>query len=380
MMIPTTNGGLWPSRLAYTAALTFTLASTGTNLLYGWAKGTDLGTSLVWAAVSAGVSIVFALSWPALLSSLDQRQWSRAAMVLVAMALTGTYSVTAALGSAMGGRTTASLEEKAIGDDRAKAQAAYDASQTELKALPSSRPIGELKALIAAPPRPKCTVRVESGQRQTTCTNPVLAALNAELGRAERKQELEGRLQKASQTLSETKTVKVANSDAVALTAYLQGLGVDVEVDRLNNLLVLLAVLCIECGGGLSLAVGMSLQSAATLQSVQVSGSGRELSGDASSEASGEMPNVSAQVSCLQGNQLEALRPQHATATNKSLAHLLAFLKKHGGVLIGGQRRMAELLGWSKSWTHLVLHELAKAGHVQLSTDSKRTVVRLVSA
>jgi len=41
MSIPTTSGR-WPSGLAYTAALTFTLASAGTNLVYGWHKGFDL--------------------------------------------------------------------------------------------------------------------------------------------------------------------------------------------------------------------------------------------------------------------------------------------------------------------------------------------------
>jgi len=44
----------------------------------------------------------------------------------------------------------------------------------------------------------------------------------------------------------------VANSDAVALAGYLSGLGVETTADRVNKLLVLLAVLVIECGGGLT--------------------------------------------------------------------------------------------------------------------------------
>jgi hypothetical protein len=52
---------------------------------------------------------------------------------------------------------------------------------------------------------------------------------------------------------------KVANSDAKALARYLSAAGLDVTPDRLNDLLVLLAVVMVEVGGGLSLAVGMAL-------------------------------------------------------------------------------------------------------------------------
>ena len=74
--------------------------------------------------MSVGVSIVFALSWPAVLISLDRKQWSRAAMAFVALLLTGTYSVSAALGSAMGGRANAAIEQQDKADNRAKVQAA----------------------------------------------------------------------------------------------------------------------------------------------------------------------------------------------------------------------------------------------------------------
>jgi hypothetical protein len=103
-----TPGGLpWPARCAYAAAGLFSAASGITNLLYGIAKGTDFGTSLVWGAVSVAVSIVFALSWPAALI---------------------TYSVSAALGSAMGGRASAAIEEQDAKDRKARAQAKWDAA------------------------------------------------------------------------------------------------------------------------------------------------------------------------------------------------------------------------------------------------------------
>src|SRR6476661_2252225 len=59
--------------------------------------------------------------------------------------------------------------------------------------------------------------------------------------------------------LAKTGSAKVANADAVALAAYLQAIGLNIDADWVNKLLVLLAVLVIECGGGLALAIGMAL-------------------------------------------------------------------------------------------------------------------------
>ena len=83
---PTTRGNpqsplRWTCKIAqfaYAAALIFTAASGTTNLLYGWNKGTDFGSSLVWATVSLGVSIVFSLSWPAFIRATDDKQNVRA--------------------------------------------------------------------------------------------------------------------------------------------------------------------------------------------------------------------------------------------------------------------------------------------------------------
>jgi hypothetical protein len=299
-MQPTTPGGLsWPARLAYLAAGMFTGASGGTNLLYGWSKGSDLGTSYVWAAVSIGVSIVFALSWPALLRSIDAKQWTRATMVGLALLLTGSYSISAALGNAMGGRTAAAIEAKHAQDRGAKAQAKWEAAKAELDQLnavkpgadlqslidaakadmarlPATRPIAELEALM----KRGCPARSAlNGQAKTACpkynselarawthqrlTSRITELLNdagrAEQRQVERKEKLKAEMDNAAADLTHTGPTKVANSDALALSVYLQGLGLAVDADRVNKLLVLLAVLCIECGGGLALAVGLAL-------------------------------------------------------------------------------------------------------------------------
>src|SRR5947207_12938376 len=91
MTTPTTTASPWPARCAYISAVIFTAASGLTNLAYGWQKGDTLATSLVWSGVAGAVSIVFALSWPALIRSVDARRWSATLISLVALTLSGAY-------------------------------------------------------------------------------------------------------------------------------------------------------------------------------------------------------------------------------------------------------------------------------------------------
>src|SRR5262245_9357004 len=116
MSLPTTGGSPWPARLAYLSAAIFSAASGITNLNYGWSKGTDAASALVWAGVAGAVAVVFALSWPALIRSLDANRWSAAVIAFVALLLSGTYSITAALGSAAGGRINAATAETSVTD------------------------------------------------------------------------------------------------------------------------------------------------------------------------------------------------------------------------------------------------------------------------
>jgi hypothetical protein len=76
---------------------------------------------------------------------------------------------------------------------------------------------------------------------------------------AERRDRAQAGMEKASEGLAKIQPARVVNSDANALTRYLGALGLEVGPGRVNDLLVLLAVILIEVGGGLSLAIGMAL-------------------------------------------------------------------------------------------------------------------------
>jgi hypothetical protein len=360
MLATSMRGPTWPARLTFIAAGLFTLASGGTNLIYGWSKGTETASSLVWAAVSVGVSIIFALSWPAFILSLDRKQWARAAMVLVALVVTGTYSVVAAVGSASGGRMNAAATELATAGSRQRAQAAYDQARTALAQLAPSRTVGEIEALLAIA-KPTCRNTTLNGRRDLFCTPN--ASLVAERARAQRRVELQAQMDRANAALSEA-PAHVANTDAKALHRYLGAAGVQMDADRLNDLLTLLAVLVIECGGGMALAVGMSL-SEKPLSDQTVHSS----PGHSTAHTITETPVASKEPS--------GAHTVHSP-TLSSRDRLLAMVRDANGALRTGHRALGEALGVSATRAGQLLRDLAADGAIRVRAGKTGSVITLV--
>jgi hypothetical protein len=397
----------WPSWLAYGASAIFSLASAGTNLNFGWQKGTDIGSSLVWAAVSIAVSAVFALSWPALIRSIDAKQWTRAAMVGVALLVTGTYSISAALGSAMGGRTSAAIEEKDSTDKRAKLQTAYDTAKAELDTLATTKPtaeiqtqiestraelsklaparsVAELEALQRSATQRGCpTGSALRGPTRTSCprydvelarawerqrlTNKIAEltkdTARAEQRRSEQREKAKASMDKATEQLASMHTPKVANSDAVALATYMQGLGIDIDAERVNKLLVLLAVLVVECGGGLSLAVGMALGEKAPSDQTVPTGTCHE--GTVQSTEKPVVPGELAPTTTLQ------------SPSRSARDRLLQMVGDAKGGLRATHQALGKALGISATRAGQLLKQLAADGAIRVRTSKTGSVITL---
>jgi hypothetical protein len=315
--------------------------------------------------------------------SIERRNWSRVVPTLFALMLTGSYSITAALGSASSGRINAATAEQTITDQRTKLQATYDAAHTELATLKPTRPVAELDALVVSA-KLVCRIAVETGKRDTVCIKA--PALTAELGRAHRRAELERRIETASAGLTTLRPAKVANSDAAALAGYLSAVGITADADTVNRWLVILAVLVIECCGGLALAVGIALsaglshvpqagQKASTSTEHSEPGHAGTRRMDTKKDAS-----TSARISRPAASALPVPGDVDTSPLSVAGVQFLAHLRERGGVLVAGQRAMADALGWSKSWTNVVLHELATAGVVRLATSRSGTMVALAAA
>jgi hypothetical protein len=271
-------------------------------------------------------------------------------------------------GSAAGGRQNAATAETATADARKRLQGTYDVAKAELDALKPSRAVGELEALIAGA-KPVCREVQDFKSRRTECSPP--ASLVAELGRAKRRAELEGKVERASAELASIQPARVANSDAKALTRYLSAFGLEVSPDRLNDLLVLLAVVTIETGGGLALAIGMALGTTPG-------------SPPAASETLGvqtgpktEMPAVDAPVD---SPSVQASRQSTTVVHVTADQDLAAWLRLKGGRVSTSMRRLAQELGRSPAGVHIEIGRLAAAGVLTAAPSSRGTVLTLMDA
>jgi hypothetical protein len=368
----------------------------------------------VWGAVSVGVSIVFALSWPAVLISADRKQWSRAAMAIVALLLTGTYSISAALGSAMGGRTSAAIAEHDAKDRKARAQAKWGAVKAELDQLTAAKPGAELQSLIdnaksdlaklqstrqiaeiEALARSGCPARTAlNGQAKAPCprfdaelarawerarltskiTELTKDIARAEQRHAERKENLKAEMGKGAADLAHTGPAKVANSDALALSVYLQAFGLAMDANRVNKLLVLLAVLVIECGGGLAITTGMALSDRPVTECERGPANGARtvstLPLAPENAHAHQMPVVPGASGAAGGSQ------QGEAPTRLKLLQMVA---DAAGVVRTSERALGSRLGISSTRARRLLGELAAAGAIKLRASSTGTTITMLA-
>lgn len=365
-------GTPWQARIAYGAALLFTGTSAATNALYGFRKGADLPTSLIWLTVSVAASVVFALGVPALLQSISAKKVAQSLLVCVGLATCGTYSVVAALGSASGGRTDAATAENTLKSAQKRAQATYDKATAELEAVKPPRSVQELEALIAGA-KPVCRIVVAHGYRDTICNPP--PALTAELARAKRRAELEQKIEAARLELAAPAT-RQANSDAAVISAYLSALGWTVEADTLNRLLALLAVLVIELGGGASLAIGMALSDRGARAGAE-QGAGGSLPGTLSTPPAAATLPSQREIAAIPGvSGLAGTLP--STPGNAARERLLAMLQDGQGTVRGCQAEIGRALGVSRARVRQLLGDLTAAGVIRVRTSATGTVVSRV--
>lgn len=388
-----------PTFLAYFAGCTFTLASSATNLTYAIGRADTLPPQIIWGSVAVAASVALALAPSAIVASLGSRKFGAASLALVAALLFGAYSVTAALGSATGGRLVAETEASDMAARRKSAAATIEKAEVELAKIGDVRTVPVVDAEISqvysrtpglddCVPKPNWT---PSKQHREACK--AIAVLNVEKASAQRKADLEATIIEARDDLASLKPSKtVANADAVALQGFAVALGIKVDTDTLNRLLVVLAVLVIELGGGLAFAVGQGLAQSvpdrATVhrQTVQnARGTSLEAPQTARCGVDGQsVPPLSQPtalaVSSFATDARQSAVPVLTSGTSSPEAAILSIVQNRGGAVIGTQRSMAEQFGLSRSVVNRTLHDLATAGRITLATSARGTVVTLASA
>ena len=364
-----------PTFLAYAAGTIFALSSAATNLSYAVTRVEGIPQQIIWGAVAVAASVALALAPSAIVSSLSQRRYGAAILSLVAMLTFGGYSVTAALGSATGGRLVAEVEAGDVAMKRKDATATIGKAERELAAISTMRSAATVQAEIASvlaktPGLDDCTPhpnwKPTKAHREACKT---IATLGIEKASAERKAELELAITSARAVLDNLKAGRtVANSDALALQGFAGALGLHVEVDTLNRLLVVLAVLVIELGGGLAFAV------AGGLGAERITVDHREPKPAPTTQPERQQTQV------IQGEPTrDSAPPIPITPIDGHADRLIRLLQDRGGQVIGGQRAVASLLNTSQATVNRTLQSLVESGRITVETSRTGTKVALVA-
>lgn len=348
-----------PFALALLAAAALTGASAATNFIYALRRFEgDTANQWIWGAVAVAASLALLVTPSAFSASIRDRKYGNAVMSLVAATLFGAFSLTAALGSATGVRLLASAQDTDVSGTRAIAKSAYDRATTRLEALAPSRPVKEvetvLNTLLESDKRlAQCAAWTEGRSVRERCTNEV-APLRAELARATERASLEATIRDASAKLEATKVTATAanNADAKALVGYASVLGWTVDTEAVNKLLVVLATLTIEFGGGLALAVGLSLrpEAVSTLSTAQ---SSTYPTKDLETPVSVQENAIVHVSTALSTDTISVPTPEsrRAGSVDEAAGRVLEAVQANGGRLSGSVRSLASVVNASKSTT-----------------------------
>ena len=400
--------------LACAAGTMFALASAATNVSYALGRAATLPEQTVWAAVALAASIGLAIAPSAILAALRARRYGAALLAVLALLVFGAYSITAALGAATGGRLVAGLNASDVAAKRAATAKLIEDAERELAAITTVRSAAEIEAEVRATlariPGLDCvppTSWTWSRAQRDVCLR--VADLGMERTSAGRRAALlddvrEARALLASSEASGGRTV--ANADAMALQGFAAAVGVEVHVDTLNRLLVLLAVLVIELGGGLSFALAASIGSvspvvardrgavetavikvapehpAETPANAVTSPVFTALPAPALSRTSAantaNTNNDGLETPIANTTNTIPLQPVPATTRQEAGERLIALLREHGGQTEASLRSLAFRLGAKPATLHAAVADLVDAGVLAVDTRRTGSVFRLV--
>jgi hypothetical protein len=227
--------------LAMSACL-LVFASAGFGCVFAYQQAAHHGPALAGLAVAMALGLELAKPFAVESVFACLRRW--AIVRALAMALLGAvaiaYSLTAELSLMATVRGDTAAEREAVGDARQKAQERYRRASAELATLAPSRPASELQALVAG---------------RECDDSPKARALCAELGRSQRRAELETALARAEADSVTRPAVAAPDAGAASLSALLAVFGWTVPAGALVVWLVVVGVVALECGSALSVVL-----------------------------------------------------------------------------------------------------------------------------
>jgi hypothetical protein len=362
--------------------------------VYAWSTGSEHGIVLGALFVLMAVALEIAKPLAVATSLTSFRTWSlvRGGALALLAAVAIAYSLTSELTLLSGARGDLLAERqaklKASTDAETDAKHARDRYE-ELASLPAARPVSELQRqitdLLLTPGADGCA-EVNGRVSRTVC--PLVHDLKAEKATAERRASLEAMVAQPLSIVAKPNEARVKDADpgAAALSAYTAALGFNLPAETISEWLALVPVLALEIGSALAgvlatclrpeVSVGAKPEEVKPLQSVKVFT-------PVETPATKAKP-VSAKVVKKRRKRTRkgggGSQGGTGSGGQRMPANVVDLLKAHGGRIEGGQRGIGKLLGIGKSRANELLHELAAAGSVILSTSKQGTSVQLIAA
>ena len=381
----------WPVRATViTGATLLIFASAALGAYFGYQIGSHYHVilGLIFAVAALGGEALKPFAVASSLDALKRLDILRGLALGLLATVCLIYSIASELSLAAGTRGDLAAVRTQQAASLRMASETYGSSKIELATLQPTQPVGELKAKISAlmltPGADDCS-KINGPVTRRVC--PEVAELRTELGRAERRAELQGTLAKAQRTMSAAPVATEPDPLASALAVYLAALGWDVKPSTLAPWLYLILVLFLELGSALGVALVRAVLAPETASHVEqnrevrtvgppdVRGVPSSATKDAKSQdiqvVQGVLSSVPT-VSAKGKNDDDDSGPGGRLGTR-----LLGHLECNGGRVKIGQRDLAKLLGASKTELNRTLHRMSVAGAVTVDTSRRGTVVAL---
>jgi hypothetical protein len=231
--------------------------SAGTNVVYAIGRSPDPHQQLIWGALAIAAALMMSVLPSALVKSVKARSASASMLCLLGIAIFGAYSLASALGASTNVRLQAGSNASDAAAQRAELTKRRDKAEADLKMLAPSKPSTELDAEIAKLIASRkdlnpsgngdCVGWLPGIKSREVCVE--VSELRVELARAKKHEALEIEIRETSGALGKISSASTAaNVDAMALQGYLTLVGLRLDIDDVNRLLVALTVAAIELG------------------------------------------------------------------------------------------------------------------------------------
>ncbi len=360
-------------RLAFGGAFLLIGSAAALGAFYGFQLGAHYhpAIGLFFALAALGGAILAPFAVDDAIRSLQRLAIVRTVVCTLFAVVAVAYSSAAALSLANGTRGDLAASRKIAVDRISSLSAVRDKAISELKAIAPARSAAELAPQIRnlkAQPGANGCKRINGPVSRRVCAK--VASLEAELGRAQRREKLQRDIANTTGQIATTAGVGSSDPLANAVSVYAAALGWKWSPGQILPWLALIPVAFLELGAALSVFVARTVPDTQKGQNSRV----RTPTGQETAFQEGAFEKIPSET------------PKNIKTVVPALKHLITFrtvrgrptlnkiiekLKSRGGIFEGSTRDLAKQLKLGKSTVHRATQDLASAGLIRAEASKK---------